>query len=98
MLSLCITRLRSSGNSIDARFRDELLDGEIFYTLDETLAQALQYGPATLSAGIQATTGSQNTNPSRPEAHHALTKQLDHSVGANQGSRAQLNFSQRCRL
>ena len=75
--------------SFNARFRDELLNGELFYTLREaqilierwrdhynTVRRSQRLGLYTTSAGKH--------DGHRPEAHNALTFKLDHPMGALQ--------------
>ena len=80
--------------SFNGKLRDELLNGEIFYTLkeaqdrDRELAKPLQHGPPTLIAGI-STAGTRgprlaSTKGDSQNAISKLTFQSDHSVGAGQ--------------
>jgi len=64
--------------SFNARFRDELLNGEIFCSLREakaligTMARSLQHRQAAQRSGVSSTrAGKHRTNG--PEAHDALT-------------------------
>ncbi|KMW58669.1 Mobile element protein [Candidatus Rhodobacter oscarellae] len=75
--------------SFNARFRDELLNGEIFYSLREAqiliepMAHPLQHHQATPRPGIP-TARARKPRPDRPEAHHALTIDPDHPMAALQ--------------
>jgi len=76
--------------SFNARFRDELLNGEIFYSLKEaqihrTVAETLQHHQTTQCFGLPpASPGTHR--PDGPKTGHALTFKLDQSVGAGQVS------------
>lgn len=73
--------------SFNSRFRDELLNGEVFYTLREAqiLIERWRRHYNTIKTaqlpGIP-TTSPRGLHPDGPEADHALTFSLDHSVGA----------------
>ena len=77
--------------SFNARFRDELLNGEVFFTLREAqilieqMAPPLQHRQAAQRSGIPAASAGKH-RPDRPEADHALTFKPDHSMGAVQHS------------
>ena len=78
--------------SFNARFRDELLNGEVFYTPargpnpDREVASSLQHYQTAQRSGIPST-GAQKHRPDRPEADHALTFKPDHSMGADQSDK-----------
>ena len=76
-----------------AKLRDELLNGEIFYTLKEAQIvienwrQPLQHGASAFIAGIPTagTRGTRLAGKARSaNASSKLTFQSDHSVGAGQ--------------
>ena len=75
--------------SFNARFRDELLNGEVFYTLNRgsnhhrTMAETLQHHQTTQCFGLPPASPG-NHRPDGPKAGHALTFKLDQSVGAGQ--------------
>ena len=86
--------------SFNARLRDELLDGEIFYTLKEAAAPLQRSAPPCFSGPQAAGTRSVRACPCVAVCTHSirsdgnaptgaevaikLTLQLDHSVGAGQ--------------
>jgi transposase InsO family protein len=84
--------------SFNARFSDELLNGEIFYSLREAQILIEQWRkhyntkrPAQCS-GLPPT-GPGNHRPDGPKAGHALTIKPDHSGGADQ----EAGIAPRCR-
>ncbi len=70
--------------SFHARFRDEFLNGELFYSLREAqIASALQHRQAAQRLGLLAASA-QKHHPDGPEANDALTFKPDHPMGADQ--------------
>lgn len=75
--------------SCNARFRDQLLNGEVFTTLreakilDRTLAASRQYGQATQRFGLPPARP-QKHRPDRPETDYALTFKPDNPMGEHQ--------------
>ncbi len=74
--------------SFNARFRDELLNGEIFYTHKEARIVIEQWrrhyhSPPAQRARIQ-TASTRNLHPDGPKTNYELTIKLDHSVGSLQ--------------
>ena len=73
--------------SFNARFRDELLNGEIFYSLqrgpnpDRAMAHSLQHRQAAQRLGVSPACAPMHRS-NRPEAHDALTINPDHPMGA----------------
>jgi putative transposase len=75
--------------SFNARFRDELLNGEVFYSLREAniLIERWRKHYNTIrphSALGYRPPAPENHRPDGPKAAHALTIKLDHSSGADQ--------------
>ena len=75
--------------SFNARFRDELLNGELFYTLRRRGSSSKPGEDTTtpfgLTAPLDPATRTGKYRPDGPEAGHALTINPDHSMGAYQG-------------
>jgi len=65
--------------SFNGRMRDELLNGEIFYSLSE--AQIIQHQTTTQCIGLPPTSARSHRTDG-PKANHALTFNLDQSSGA----------------
>ena len=87
-----LSRIDGYCECFNARFRDELLDGDIFYNLREVQIltepwrrhdntkrphSALDYRPPAPETIV----------PDGPKAYHALAIKLDHSTGADQGNK-----------
>ena len=75
--------------SFNARFRDELLNSEIFFSLREAQILIEQWRRhyntvPTPQCSRLPTAGPRGNRSDRPQARHALTIQPDHSMGAVQ--------------
>ena len=82
----------STGNyceSFNARFRDELLNGEIFYSLKEAQIIIEEWRKHYNTKRPHSALGYRLASPENHrsdgnQAGHALTFKLDHSMGADQ--------------